>query len=217
MATLSATSAVQNWDAWKLYHRGNVVNKEAFDEDCKYLEDKRVKSGKSKSFATGEEINFLTQWAPAQRERTQQHLNSAELTDTTVKTLIMQAQIARMHTSSPYSNYPVGAAILSVDGHVFTGCNVENAAYGSTICAERTALLKAMSELNERQSCIDKKEFSACAVVLRYGASPCGSCRQMLNEVNPGMRIIMADIDGEIKENMALSELLPLAFGPNNL
>ncbi len=109
----------------------------------------------------------------------------------------------------PYSQFPVGAALLTRDGRVIAGCNVENAAYPSTICAERTALVKAVSE--------GERDFRAIAVVTRSGGSPCGSCRQMLFEFSPGMRVLVATLTGEICYEVALNELLPHGFGPAEL
>ena len=93
--------------------------------------------------------------------------------------LIQAALAASEHAYIPYSNYRVGAALLTTDGEVYSGCNVESASYTPTICAERTALVKAISE--------GKREFSAVAVVTRDGGSPCGVCRQLLFEFSPGM------------------------------
>ena len=109
----------------------------------------------------------------------------------------------------PYSKYKVGAAILTESGEMFKGCNVENASYPVGVCAERTAVVKAVSE--------GKKNMIACAVVTRDGGSPCGMCRQTLNEFNPKMHIILAKLDGEIMHEMPLNELLPFGFGPENL
>ena len=111
----------------------------------------------------------------------------------------------------PYSKFPVGAALLCADGTVFTGCNVENAAYGSTICAERTALVKAVSEGH-------RDDFIRLAVV---GDStdycwPCGACRQMLYEFAPDMEIISLNGKGE-ELALSLRELLPHGFGPKAL
>ena len=110
----------------------------------------------------------------------------------------------------PYSKFPVGAALLCADGAVFTGCNVENAAYGSTICAERTALVKAVSE--------GRREFSAIAVVGRGEdyCWPCGACRQMLYEFAPGLTVLVARGDGDFVK-LPLAELLPHGFGPASL
>ena len=118
-----------------------------------------------------------------------------------------------MHEFSyvPYSKFPVGAALLCEDGTVFTGCNVENCAYGSTICAERTALVKAVSEGRGGG-------FTAIAIAGR-GADycwPCGACRQMLYEFAPQLRVLAARGDGEYVE-VSLNELLPHGFGPESL
>ena len=110
----------------------------------------------------------------------------------------------------PYSHFPVGAALLCADGTVFTGCNVENAAYGSTICAERTALVKAVSE--------GHREFTALAVV-GNGADycwPCGACRQMLYEFAPELKVLVGRGDGGYC-GVTLKELLPHGFGPSSL
>ena len=110
----------------------------------------------------------------------------------------------------PYSHFPVGAALLCADGSVFTGCNIENAAYGPTLCAERAAVAKAVSE--------GRREFAAIAIAGK-GADycwPCGACRQMLYEFAPSLRVLAARGDGEYKE-VTLSELLPCGFGPKSL
>ena len=108
----------------------------------------------------------------------------------------------------PYSNYPVGAALLAKDGRVFTGCNVENAAYGNTMCAERTALFKAVSE--------GAREFEAVAIAARSSAPfPCGACRQSLYEFAPDLRV-MVTWDGNVRKT-TLRELLPEGFGPSSL
>ncbi len=110
----------------------------------------------------------------------------------------------------PYSNFPVGAALLCADGRVFTGCNVENAAYGSCICAERPALVKAVSE-----GC---REFVSLAVVGRSEdfCWPCGSCRQMLREFAPKLEIVVGNGKKELVVT-TLEELLPHSFGPESL
>lgn len=108
----------------------------------------------------------------------------------------------------PYSNYPVGAALLARDGRIFTGCNVENAAYGNTMCAERTALFKAVSE--------GAREFEAVAIAARGSAPfPCGACRQSLYEFAPDLRV-MVTWDGNVRKT-TLRELLPEGFGPSSL
>ncbi|MBR2934948.1 MAG: cytidine deaminase [Oscillospiraceae bacterium] len=111
----------------------------------------------------------------------------------------------------PYSCFPVGAALLCADGTVFTGCNVENAAYGSTICAERTAVLKAVSEGH-------KDDWQAIAIAGRGEdyCWPCGSCRQMLYEFAPDLKVLVARGNGDFVET-TLSELMPHGFGPKSL
>ncbi len=111
----------------------------------------------------------------------------------------------------PYSKFPVGAALLCADGTVFTGCNVENSAFGSTICAERTALVKAVSEGH-------RDDFVKLAVV---GNStdfcwPCGACRQMLYEFAPGLEVIVGNKDKELTV-LRLTDLLPHGFGPKGM
>ncbi|MEA4932769.1 MAG: cytidine deaminase [Lawsonibacter sp.] len=125
--------------------------------------------------------------------------------------LVDQAFAMRKYSYVPYSKFAVGAALLCADGTVFTGCNVENAAYGSTICAERTALLKAVSEGH-------RTDWTAIAIA--GGGEdycwPCGACRQMLYEFAPNLQVLAARRDGEF-ETALLSALLPRAFGPHSL
>ncbi|MBC8171680.1 MAG: cytidine deaminase [Anaerolineae bacterium] len=123
--------------------------------------------------------------------------------------LIQAAITAAEYAYIPYSHYPVGAALQAADGTIFTGCNVENAAYPATICAERTALVKAVSE--------GHREFTALAVVTKNGGSPCGTCRQMLYEFAPHLPVIIADLSGKIHYELLLSDLLPHGFGPGSL
>lgn len=123
--------------------------------------------------------------------------------------LVAAAIAASRHAYVPYSRFPVGAALLTAEGKTYGGCNVENAAYPSTICAERTALVKAISE--------GDRDFLAIAVVTRSGGSPCGSCRQMLYEFSPDMRVVVATLEGEIRYEVALQDLLPRGFGPSGL
>ena len=123
--------------------------------------------------------------------------------------LIATAIEAAANAYIPYSNYAVGAALLTASGEVYAGCNIENAGYSPTICAERTALVKAVSE--------GHREFTAVAVATRDGGSPCGVCRQMLFEFSPAMKVILADLDGNLHLVTTLAELLPHGFGPSNL
>ena len=112
------------------------------------------------------------------------------------------------YSYSPYSHYPVGAALLAEDGRVFTGCNVENAAFGNTLCAERTALCKAVSE--------GARKFTAIAIASRGSAPfPCGACRQSLYEFAPDLRV-MVTWDGNVRKT-TLRALLPEGFGPDSL
>ncbi len=131
----------------------------------------------------------------------------AEL-DFDFKNLIEQAKKAREKSYSPYSNFKVGAAILTKSGKIYSGTNVENASYGLTVCAERIAIFKAVSE-GETGNFI-----KAIAIVLdapEYGA-PCGACRQIINEfAEPEAYIVMATISGNYKIEQ-LKTLLPYAF-----
>lgn len=134
---------------------------------------------------------------------------SLKLSDEQRRALIQAATTARERAYAPYSHYPVGAAILAASGAVFTGCNIEIASFGATVCGERTAVFKAVSE--------GERDFRAIAVVTANGASPCGICRQVLYEFGPGMTVIMADVDGQITWEGPLANLLPQGFGPQKL
>ena len=125
--------------------------------------------------------------------------------------LIRMALAAREKAYVPYSDFMVGAALRAADGRIFTGCNVENAAFGSTICAERAALVKAVSE-----GC--REGFLAIAIAGRGEdyCWPCGACRQMLYEFAPDLRVLCARGDGAFVE-ARLSQLLPHGFGPRSL
>ena len=132
----------------------------------------------------------------------------------TDKELLLKAIEAREFAYAPYSNHKVGAALLGKSGKIYTGCNVENAAYTPTNCAERTAIFKAVSE--------GEQEFSAIAVVGGLGntlsdiCAPCGVCRQVLAEFcTSDMRIIMGTPDKIVVRT--LSDILPLSFGKSDL
>ena len=112
---------------------------------------------------------------------------------------------ASLNSYSPYSNFPVGAALVTKDGKVFLGCNVENASFGLTNCAERTAIFKAVSEGNRK---FTKIAISADSVLPAY---PCGVCRQVMSEFAPNLQILVAGCGGDIIET-SLSELLPNQF-----
>jgi len=123
----------------------------------------------------------------------------------TPKALMAEAVKARKRAYAPYSHFAVGAALLAKNGRVYPGCNIENASYGLTICAERNAVWKAVSE--------GVKEFTAVAVTARdgRGAPPCGSCRQVLHEFAPNAWVYWRDARGRILKRK-LTELLPNAF-----
>jgi len=119
--------------------------------------------------------------------------------------LVKLAAQARGHSYAPYSQYTVGAALLTRSGKVYTGCNVENASYGLTVCAERVAVWKAVSE--------GERDFLAIAVATENGGPPCGACRQVLAEFvhGTGFRVLVADAQGNYS-TYNLDQLLPTAF-----
>jgi cytidine deaminase len=122
--------------------------------------------------------------------------------------LIASAAAARERAYAPYSKFKVGAALKGKSGRVYAGCNVENAVNGSSICAERTAIFKAVSE--------GEREFEAIAVVTENGASPCGGCRQVMMEFAPDMAVIIADTQGRARFT-SVRDLLPDGFTPEHL
>ena len=123
--------------------------------------------------------------------------------------LIQHALEVRRNSYSPYSNFAVSAALLSDDGRVFTGVNVENSSFGLTNCAERVAIGAAITA--------GARSFTTLAIVLKGGGSPCGACRQVLYEFAPSLRILMADEQGHVVKSCSLADLLPEAFGPKSL
>lgn len=132
------------------------------------------------------------------------------LTTRVKEELIRKANEAREQAYAPYSRYQVGAAVLTADGQVFTGCNIENAAYPSSLCAERVAIFKAVSE--------GHRQLRAIAVVTSNGGSPCGGCRQVMREFGGKQLIVLiADGSGTLLEELTLDELLPRSFGPEEL
>lgn len=118
------------------------------------------------------------------------------------------AREARQRAYAPYSGYQVGAALLAADGTIYTGCNIENAAYPATICAERVAVTKAVSE--------GQRNFVAIAIATGNGGSPCGICRQVMYEFAPHMTVLLVDNE-HITSEYHLSDLLPDGFGPRDL
>jgi cytidine deaminase len=131
------------------------------------------------------------------------------LTNDTKAHLIQAASDARQWAYAPYSSYLVGAALLTASGRVYDGVNVESAAYPTTMCAERVAIYKAVSE--------GERNFIALAVVTANGGSPCGSCRQVLAEFGLETTVLLADSQGKIRAETTLRELLPNAFTPMDL
>jgi cytidine deaminase len=127
----------------------------------------------------------------------------------TTKSLLEVAKTARLNSYSPYSKFAVGAAIRT-DAGIFSGCNIESSSYGLTLCAERVAIFKALSE--------GAKKITEMAVVADTDGpvAPCGACRQIIHEFAPGARIIMANLKGDSKIQTA-TELLPDAFDSRSL
>jgi cytidine deaminase len=122
--------------------------------------------------------------------------------------LIRQALAARERAYAPYSNYKVGAALVGKSGRIYTGCNVENAVYPLSICAERAAVFHSV--------CAGEREFIALAVATANGGSPCGSCRQVLREFGADIVVLIADATGTYRET-TVAELLPNSFSADDL
>ncbi len=125
--------------------------------------------------------------------------------------LIQEAKLAREKAYVPYSKFKVGAALLSKEGKVYHGCNIENAAYSMCNCAERTALFKAYSE--------GDKDYSMIAVVADTNrpVPPCGACRQVISELcSKDMKVVLTNLKGDVEE-LTVGELLPGAFSPEDL
>ena len=131
------------------------------------------------------------------------------ITEQEKKSLIDLANTARQRAYVPYSHYAVGAALRTRSGRIFTGVNVENAAYPQTMCAERVAIFKAVSE--------GEKDFEIISVVTDNGGSQCGGCRQVMAEFGLDTIVLMADGSGKLVKETTVKELLPEAFTPNHL
>lgn len=131
------------------------------------------------------------------------------LTNEEKQSLIDLANEARSRAYVPYSNYPVGAALRTKSGRIYTGVNVENAAYPQTMCAERVAIFKAVSE--------GEKEFEVIAVVTNNGGSPCGGCRQVMAEFGLDTIVLFGNGQGELVKETTVNQLLPEAFTPKHL
>lgn len=133
-----------------------------------------------------------------------------ELTDDENE-LVAEATEAMENAYAPYSEFSVGAAVRTRNGNIYRGCNIENASYGLTLCAERTAIFKAVSEGDD--------EITDIAIVLDVDTgvgTPCGACRQVMNEFNASMNVIMATTHGSL-EKVTMADLLPYSFGGNYL
>jgi cytidine deaminase len=131
------------------------------------------------------------------------------LTDEERRALIDLAKEARRRAYTPYSNYPVGAALRTSSGRILTGCNIENAAYPTSMCAERVAIFKAVSE--------GEKEFDVIAVVTPNGGTPCGSCRQVMAEFGLDTLVLVTDGEGRLVLETTVAGLLPEAFTPKDM
>lgn len=132
-----------------------------------------------------------------------------DMTEQEIQKLIDRAIVAREKTYSPYSHFGVGAALVCEDGSIYEGCNIENASYGLTNCAERTAIFKAVSE--------GRTKFKALAVVAdtEGPCAPCGACRQVMGEFNI-LIIIMGNLKGDI-EVVSTEALLPFSFSSTDV
>ena len=128
----------------------------------------------------------------------------------TDRNLIDRAMEAMQHSYSPYSRHPVGSALECEDGAVYTGCNIENAAFGCTICAERAAVAAAVSDGHRRF-----KRIAVCSSAMNY-CFPCGTCLQVLYEFSPRLELLCVRGDGRYV-SYPIAQLLPMAFGKDNL
>jgi cytidine deaminase len=134
---------------------------------------------------------------------------SMTIDDEMKQKLLALAVQARQWAYAPYSHYAVGAALLTASGKIYDGVNIENAAYPVTVCAERVAVFKAVSE--------GERHFTAIAVVTQNGGSPCGSCRQVLAEFGLDTVVLIGNDKGELLKETSVRELLPEAFTPEDL
>jgi cytidine deaminase len=127
------------------------------------------------------------------------------LSEESLQELIQIAKTARLHSVAPFSNFLVGAAVRTEEGKIYSGCNVESASYGLTVCGERVAIWKALSE--------GEREFSELAIVADTESltPPCGTCRQIIWEFCKDAKIILANLQGETQQ-CSIKELLPRAF-----
>ena len=135
-----------------------------------------------------------------------------EITETMYSELVAAARQAAARAYCPYSRFPVGAALLTDRGEIYSGCNVENASYGLTICAERNAVFQAITRSHSRPTIRAVLVYTPTPVP----TAPCGACRQVINEFGPDAQILSI-CDGERAIGSDLASLLPQAFGPGNL
>ncbi|HKP45779.1 MAG TPA: cytidine deaminase [Pyrinomonadaceae bacterium] len=127
------------------------------------------------------------------------------MSDESLQELIEIAKAARLHSVAPFSNFLVGAAVRTTAGNVYTGCNVESASYGLTVCGERVAIWKALSE--------GERDFSELAIVADTDSltPPCGTCRQIIWEFCKNAKLVLSNLEGKTQE-CSIKELLPRAF-----
>ena len=127
------------------------------------------------------------------------------ISDQLQRQLVDAAANARLNAHAPYSKFFVGAALLTEDGSIFSGCNVENASYGLTICAERVAIGNAVAAGHHT--------FQAICVIAENAVSPCGACRQFIREFGSETIVLLADArDGRVQKKFSITELLPESF-----
>jgi|SRR5882672_6028169 len=134
----------------------------------------------------------------------------SELDEAAIQEMISLAKKASAMAYCPYSKFPVGAVVLATSGRMYAGCNVENAAYGDTICAERGAIMQMVAGGDQEISVV------VIYTPTEVASSPCGSCRQVINEFGPQARIVSVCDNGD-RIDAPLNDLLPGAFGPRNL
>jgi cytidine deaminase len=134
----------------------------------------------------------------------------SEISESDLSRLVAAARDASQNAYCPYSRFPVGAAVLSTTGEIVTGCNVENASYGLTLCAERNAVFAAVAQ--------GIRALTAVAIFTPTPSptAPCGACRQVLNEFGPDIVVVSA-CTGSQRRRWTLSDILPAAFGPKSL
>ena len=132
--------------------------------------------------------------------------------DSIIPQLIASAKDSSLNAYCPYSNFPVGAAILTKDGAIFSGCNVENASFGLAMCAERNAIFQAVSKTDGPVEI----EMIVVYTPTSTPTAPCGACRQVINEFGPDAEVISV-CEGPETMRMRLPDLLPSSFGPSNL